>query len=155
MVHRLRQHGAEVDLVPDPEVGLQVELAQPAPQVVGLRQAHAHEAAALAGILISSKVATGQPDVGVGLEISAIAAIVIGWILRPQNGALNTVLGAVGLDALQANWLGDPRTAHGEVVEVPVELTHRRTGNNIKGRVHRAMQLRDVSTALLARRFLS
>ena len=42
---------------------------------------------------------------------SVIAAIVIGWILRPQNGALNTVLGAVGLDGLQSNWLGSPGTA--------------------------------------------
>ncbi|MDY0892028.1 sugar ABC transporter permease [Frigoribacterium sp. CFBP9030] len=41
----------------------------------------------------------------------AIAAIVIGWILRPENGALNTVLEAVGLGALQHNWLGSPDTA--------------------------------------------
>lgn len=42
---------------------------------------------------------------------SVIAAIVIGWILRPQNGALNTILGAVGLEGLQRNWLGNPDTA--------------------------------------------
>ncbi|MEP6481638.1 MAG: sugar ABC transporter permease [Rhodoglobus sp.] len=41
----------------------------------------------------------------------AVAAIVIGWILRPQNGALNTVLDAVGLGSLQHNWLGSPDTA--------------------------------------------
>lgn len=41
----------------------------------------------------------------------AVAAIVIGWILRPQNGALNTVLEAVGLGSLQHNWLGSPDTA--------------------------------------------
>lgn len=41
----------------------------------------------------------------------AVAAIVIGWILRPQNGALNTVLGAVGLGSLEHNWLGSPDTA--------------------------------------------
>ncbi len=41
----------------------------------------------------------------------AIGAVVIGWILRPQNGALNTVLKAVGLGSLQHNWLGDPSTA--------------------------------------------
>ncbi|WP_423920196.1 carbohydrate ABC transporter permease [Frigoribacterium sp. 2-23] len=41
----------------------------------------------------------------------AIAAIVIGWILRPENGALNTVLEAVGLGELQRNWLGSPDTA--------------------------------------------
>jgi len=42
---------------------------------------------------------------------AAIAAIVIGWILRPENGALNSVLEAVGLGALQHNWLGSPDTA--------------------------------------------
>ncbi|MBO1751781.1 sugar ABC transporter permease [Actinotalea sp. BY-33] len=42
---------------------------------------------------------------------SVIAAIVIGWILRPQNGALNSILDGVGLGALQNNWLGDPDTA--------------------------------------------
>ena len=41
----------------------------------------------------------------------AIGAVVIGWILRPQNSALNTVLQAVGLGSLQHNWLGDPSTA--------------------------------------------
>ena len=41
----------------------------------------------------------------------AIAAIVIGWILRPENGALNTILKAVGLGSLQHNWLGSPDTA--------------------------------------------
>ena len=41
----------------------------------------------------------------------AVAAIVIGWILRPENGALNTVLAAVGLGDLQHNWLGSPDTA--------------------------------------------
>jgi raffinose/stachyose/melibiose transport system permease protein len=41
----------------------------------------------------------------------AVAAVVIGWILRPQNGALNTVLGAIGLKSLEHDWLGDPSTA--------------------------------------------
>jgi raffinose/stachyose/melibiose transport system permease protein len=41
----------------------------------------------------------------------AVAAIVIGWILRPENGALNIVLKAVGLGGLQHNWLGSPDTA--------------------------------------------
>jgi ribose transport system permease protein len=52
-------------------------------------------AAGLAGILISSKVSTGQPDVGVGLEISAIAAIVIGGtsILGGEGAIWRTVLG--------------------------------------------------------------
>ena len=42
---------------------------------------------------------------------AAIGAVVIGWILRPQNGALNTVLQAIGLGSLRHNWLGDPSTA--------------------------------------------
>lgn len=50
----------------------------------------------------------------------AIAAIVIGWILRPENGALNTVLDAVGLGALQHNWLGSPDTALLSVMVVMV-----------------------------------
>jgi raffinose/stachyose/melibiose transport system permease protein len=41
----------------------------------------------------------------------AVAAIVVGWILRPSNGALNELLGAVGLSGLERNWLGDPTTA--------------------------------------------
>lgn len=39
----------------------------------------------------------------------AIAAIVVGWILRPEDGALNELLGAVGIDS--HNWLGSPDTA--------------------------------------------
>ena len=52
-------------------------------------------AAGLAGILISSKVATGQPDVGIGMEISAIAAIVIGGtsIMGGEGAIWRTVLG--------------------------------------------------------------
>jgi len=40
-----------------------------------------------------------------------IAAIVIGWILRADNGALNTILKQVGLGSLAHNWLGSPDTA--------------------------------------------
>lgn len=42
---------------------------------------------------------------------SVIAAIVIGWILRPENGAMNNILGVLGLESLQQNWLGNPSTA--------------------------------------------
>lgn len=42
---------------------------------------------------------------------AAIAGIVIGWILRPQDGALNTILESIGLGALTHNWLGSPDTA--------------------------------------------
>jgi len=41
----------------------------------------------------------------------AIAGIVIGWILRPKNGALNSILESVGLGDLAHNWLGSPDTA--------------------------------------------
>ena len=41
----------------------------------------------------------------------AIAGIVIGWILRPQNGALNSILEGIGLGDLAHNWLGSPDTA--------------------------------------------
>ncbi|MDN5718318.1 MAG: glycosyltransferase [Janibacter sp.] len=56
---------------------------------------------------------------------------------------------------VEAAMLVDVLRAGRRVVEVPIELTHRRTGNDFAGRLHRAKQLRDVSTALLARRFLS
>ncbi|HKY46477.1 MAG TPA: ABC transporter permease [Acidimicrobiia bacterium] len=51
--------------------------------------------AGLAGILSSSRVATGQADAGAGLEISAIAAIVIGGtsILGGEGAIWRTVLG--------------------------------------------------------------
>jgi len=41
----------------------------------------------------------------------AVAGIVIGWILRPQDGALNTILENIGLGFLAHNWLGSPDTA--------------------------------------------
>jgi raffinose/stachyose/melibiose transport system permease protein len=49
-----------------------------------------------------------------------IAAIVIGWILRPENGALNIMLKAVGLGALQHNWLGSPDTALPSIMVIMV-----------------------------------
>ena len=39
-----------------------------------------------------------------------VAGIVWGWILRP-DGALNSLLDAIGLGALRHDWLGDPNTA--------------------------------------------
>ena len=40
-----------------------------------------------------------------------VAAIVIGWIARPQDGAANQILGLIGLDGAEQNWLGDPHWA--------------------------------------------
>ncbi|MFT8591988.1 MAG: sugar ABC transporter permease [Bifidobacterium sp.] len=41
----------------------------------------------------------------------AVASLAMGWILKPQEGVVNELLKAVGLGALQQNWLGSPRTA--------------------------------------------
>lgn len=41
----------------------------------------------------------------------SVAALVMGWIFRPENGALNAVLKAIGLGNLQHDWLGKPDTA--------------------------------------------
>ena len=49
-----------------------------------------------------------------------IAAIVIGWILRPENGALNVILKTVGLGGLQHNWLGSPGTALPSIMVIMV-----------------------------------
>lgn len=49
-----------------------------------------------------------------------IAAIVIGWILRADDGALNTVLQAVGLGGLAHNWLGSPDTALASIMIVMI-----------------------------------
>jgi len=49
-----------------------------------------------------------------------VAAVVIGWILRADDGALNQILGAIGLGALKHNWLGSPDTALLSVMVVMV-----------------------------------
>ncbi|MFS0735212.1 sugar ABC transporter permease [Microbacterium sp. 1P10UB] len=51
---------------------------------------------------------------------AAIAGIVIGWILRPQDGALNEILEGLGLGALTHNWLGSPDTALASIMVVLV-----------------------------------
>jgi raffinose/stachyose/melibiose transport system permease protein len=51
---------------------------------------------------------------------AVIAAIVIGWILRPQNGALNQILETIGLGELQHNWLGSPDTALASIMVIMV-----------------------------------
>ena len=53
---------------------------------------------------------------------------------------------------VEAAMLVDVLRAGGRVVEVPVSLTHRATGADIRGQIHRARQMRDVSRALLDRR---
>lgn len=41
----------------------------------------------------------------------AVAALAMGWILRPTDGALNALLKGIGLGNLSHNWLGSPDTA--------------------------------------------
>ena len=41
----------------------------------------------------------------------AVASLVMGWIFRPENGALNALLKAIGLGGLQHDWLGKPDTS--------------------------------------------
>jgi len=50
----------------------------------------------------------------------AVAAVVIGWILRPNDGALNEILRAIGLENLTHNWLGSPDTALASIMVVMV-----------------------------------
>lgn len=51
----------------------------------------------------------------------AIAAIVIGWVLRADGaGALNTILGTLGLGRLAQDWLGSPSTALPSIMGVMV-----------------------------------
>ena len=50
----------------------------------------------------------------------AVAGIVWGWILRPENGALNRLLEAAGLGGLAQNWLGDPDSALPSVMAIMV-----------------------------------
>jgi raffinose/stachyose/melibiose transport system permease protein len=40
-----------------------------------------------------------------------LVGIVWSWLLAPDNGAVNALLSAVGLDSLAHDWLGDPKTA--------------------------------------------
>jgi ribose transport system permease protein len=52
--------------------------------------------AALAGVLLASRVGVAQPSVGVGYELDAIAAVVIGGgILGGGGGTVIGVLGGV------------------------------------------------------------
>ncbi|MGE9809377.1 glycosyltransferase [Janibacter sp. G1551] len=53
---------------------------------------------------------------------------------------------------VEAAMLVDVLRAGLRVEEVPVELTHRASGADMRGRIHRAKQLRDVAKAVLERR---
>ncbi|MFC9973087.1 carbohydrate ABC transporter permease [Spirillospora sp. NPDC050679] len=49
-----------------------------------------------------------------------IAGVVWSWLLAPENGAVNELLRAVGLDGLAHDWLGDEGTALWSVLAVLV-----------------------------------
>ena len=50
----------------------------------------------------------------------AVAAILIGWVLRPTDGALNTILRSIGLGSWAHDWLGSPDTALISVMAIMV-----------------------------------
>lgn len=61
-------------------------------------------AASLAGVLSASRVSTGQADVGVGLELTAVAAVVVGGTsIRGGEGAVWRTMVGVLLLALISN----------------------------------------------------
>ena len=67
-------------------------------------------AAALAGVIAASRISTGESDVGIGLELTAVAAIVVGGTsIRGGQGAIwRTVVGVLllGLISNGFNLLG-------------------------------------------------
>lgn len=70
-------------------------------------------------------------------------------LTREAWSAASPLAGGWGVETAM---LVDVLRAGLRVVEVPVDITHRRTGTDLRGRLHRMRQLRDVSLALLARR---
>jgi raffinose/stachyose/melibiose transport system permease protein len=50
----------------------------------------------------------------------AVTGIVGGWILHPSYGALNSILGRVGLSSFAKNWLGDPNYALFSVMAIMI-----------------------------------
>jgi raffinose/stachyose/melibiose transport system permease protein len=50
----------------------------------------------------------------------AVTGIVWSWVLHPSYGALNSILGSLGLESLAKNWLGDPAYALWSVMAVMV-----------------------------------
>jgi raffinose/stachyose/melibiose transport system permease protein len=50
----------------------------------------------------------------------AVTGIVWGWLLHPNNGAVNALLAKIGLGSWAKNWLGDPKYALVSVMVVMV-----------------------------------
>ena len=49
-----------------------------------------------------------------------VASILIGWMLRPTDGAVNTILRSMGLGSWAHDWLGSPDTALASVMAIMV-----------------------------------
>lgn len=58
--------------------------------------------AALAGVVLASRLMSGQPNAGIGFELDAIAAVVLGGtsIVGGRGSIIGTLIGAVTLGVL-------------------------------------------------------
>ncbi len=56
---------------------------------------------------VAARVAVFLPAT---MSLVAVGALWV-WMYNPSSGFINSLLGALGLDALQRTWLGDPSTA--------------------------------------------
>ena len=58
--------------------------------------------AALAGVVLASRLMSGQPNAGIGFELDAIAAVVLGGtaITGGRGSMIGTVIGALTLGVL-------------------------------------------------------
>ena len=58
--------------------------------------------AAIAGIVLASRLMSGQPNAGIGFELDAIAAVVLGGtsIMGGRGSVVGTLIGAVTLGLL-------------------------------------------------------
>ena len=88
--------------------------------------------AGVAGVLLFSRISVGDPTVAVGLELSVIAAVIIGGgsLLGGRGTILGTVLGATTMAVIQigsaqrgfANWVQEILT--GAIIVLAVALDH-------------------------------
>lgn len=161
-VARLAEEETRTDAEPHVLLFADADLAESAAHLAPLMSPVLQGSADLAVANIPRSASSLGSGRVVRLARAQIEAMTGRTIEQPLNGmrvmTRETFAAATPLASgwgVEAAMLVDVLRAGRRVVEVPVELTHRRTGSDLKGRIHRAMQLRDVSTALLARRFLS
>jgi ribose transport system permease protein len=95
-------------------------------------------AASLAGVIAASRIATGEADVGVGLELTAVAAIVVGGTsIRGGQGAMwRTLVGVLllsvisnGFDLLNINTVYE-QVVYGGVILIAVGIDARARRSN-------------------------